>query len=236
MIDPSPLARPPEYPGVRRAVLPPQAGPRSYLATQYLGPPYPAPRHAVPPRRPARNATPAYLSAQYLGPPYPAPKYTATPLNGTAKTAAVFALLGTVPHLIGGSSNLISVAALDADSGGPTTLSYTGWYSEYLVGSGLAQVIAAVLLGVGAVFLLRRRFAGRVLIALGCLTVIVLGVLSFFAIRARNAVLYRDMGADNVDSLSAIAGGISLGLLVFPVLTLLLACAKSTTQWLKHRT
>ncbi|MFF3223240.1 hypothetical protein ACFYV7_10640 [Nocardia suismassiliense] len=205
MIDPSP-SRPPEYSGARRPALLLRHGP------------------------------PAYFAAQYLGPPYPAPRPTAaTPLNGTAKTAAVFALLGTVPHLIGGSSNLISVAALDADSG-PKTLSYTGWYSEYLVGSGIAQVIAAALLGVGAVFLLRRRFAGRALITLGCLTVIALGVLSFFAIRARNAVLYRDMAADNADSLAAIAGGISLGLLVFPVLTLLLACAKSTTQWLQHRT
>ncbi|QBS40224.1 hypothetical protein [Nocardia sp. CS682] len=206
MIDPSSLPRPPKYSGARRPALLTQAGP------------------------------PAFLAAQYLGPPYPAPRATATPLNGTAKTAAILALLGTVPHLIGGSSNLISVAALDADRGGPKTLSYTGWYSEYLVVSGIAQVIAAALLGIGAVFLLRRRFAGRALITLGCLTVIVLGVLSFFAIRARNAVLYRDMGADNVDPLAAIAGGISLGLLVFPVLTLLLACATSTTQWLQHRT
>ncbi|MFE3541451.1 hypothetical protein ACFXK0_00595 [Nocardia sp. NPDC059177] len=160
--------------------------------------------------------------------------------GGTAVSAGVLAVLGALV----GVGGLISVLV----RGGGSVLGIglvPGWASAV---SGLVlfiDAVASILLFVGAVLVFRRRGAGPMLVALGCA-----GVVGAYVVAAVSvAVQLSEIGISIGRHLEAVFGQtnvnaivgevvevpwpVSVLLLVFPVLTFVLAVLPSTRRWCK---
>lgn len=161
--------------------------------------------------------------------------------GGTAVTAAILALLGGLAAF--GGVVMYVVNTLRFDSPWLAWGLLPEWASMVTAVLLVIDLVAAVMLLVGASLLLRRRTAGPVLVILGCLGVIgayVLGALS-------TVVQLMDYGLPLSRQLEAILGNSSINLIlgadvdipwavslltmVFPVVTFLLAVLPSTRRW-----
>ncbi|MFD6155612.1 hypothetical protein ACFWF7_11750 [Nocardia sp. NPDC060256] len=160
--------------------------------------------------------------------PYPAyPPGMPAPSGATAITAGVLACVGAVTELFGGGVSLVfGIIGARLGEYDTTGLFSEGWFQTWAIASGAIGLIAAVLLGVGAVAMFTRKSFGRVLIVVGCVAVIVVGITGTVLVHSVNT---------NSDSLSSLSGGIG-GLfgLIFPVATAVLALLPMTGRWLAH--
>ncbi|CAM4410195.1 hypothetical protein NONI108955_25810 [Nocardia ninae] len=163
--------------------------------------------------------------------------------GATAILAAILALLGGLVSLLG----LVAFLALAAQIGMENALRMSSlfgpqWWRELVVGGQISNAVTAWLLLGGAVQLLRHKMSGRTMIIWGCLVVIAGYIVGWIAAQSasselRGALDDMTQGTDSSELDSAfrnatlIAGGLSLVLLAFPVLTLLLAAAQSTRKW-----
>lgn len=160
--------------------------------------------------------------------PYPSAPASA-PGGGTAITAGVLASIGSVGQLLGGGINIVlglTDLATDLAEYDSTGLFAQRWVKTYLLVGGSIAVVAALLLGVGAVLLFTSRPLGRVLVVAGCVVVVVAGIAGY-AVTLR----YTTSGGGAAE----ISGGIG-GLfgLIFPIATAVLALVPPTTRWLNH--
>ncbi|MFX0573267.1 hypothetical protein [Nocardia nepalensis] len=162
--------------------------------------------------------------------PYPPVAVPApAPGGGTAITAGVLASLGSVSQLLGGGMSIVlgvTDVVTDLADYDSTGLFAQHWFKPYSVVTGVIAVIAAILLGVGAVMMFVRKPLGRVLVVAGCAVVVIAGI-------AGSVVTLRYTTSGG--GAATIGGGIS-GLigLVFPIATAILALVPSTTRWLNY--
>ncbi len=170
--------------------------------------------------------------------PAPAPR-PAT--GGTAVTAAILALLGGLAAFGGVVMYVANTLRFDSPWFGWGIV--PGWTSIVTVLLLVIDVIAGVMLLAGAALILRRRKAGPVLVILGCL-----GEIGSFVLGGVSTVLQlMDYGIPLSRQLDAVLGNssinlilgadvdipwaVSLLMLVFPVLTFVLAVLPSTRRW-----
>ncbi|MBF6129163.1 hypothetical protein [Nocardia brasiliensis] len=162
--------------------------------------------------------------------PYPGyPGVVPAPSGATAITAGVLACVGAVGQLLGGVVNLVfGIIDIGHELGeyDSTGLLGQSWYRTFALTSGVAAMLTAVPLGVGAIGLLRRKQFGRMLVVLGCAAAIVLGIVSF--------ALVQSAGGSWDSSLNLSTGISGLVGLLFPVGTAVLALVPATTRWLAH--
>lgn len=171
------------------------------------------------------------MPPQPMYPPLP-PK----PSGATAITAAVLAILGGAAALIGAVGGFLGAAGLAAlesasesaaeagvDAVGADLGGLPDWFASYLVGAGIADVVIAVLLVVGAIMLITKKSLGRMLVAAGCVLVILLGVVG--------SVLMSGIGSDAPAAVLMGNGIVTVVSLIFPVTTLILALVPSTARW-----
>ncbi|AFT98087.1 hypothetical protein [Nocardia brasiliensis] len=162
--------------------------------------------------------------------PYPGyPGVVPAPSSATAITAGVLACVGAFGQLLGGAVNLVfGIVDIGHELGeyDATGLLGQSWYRTFALTSGVAAMLSAVLLGVGAIGLLRRKQFGRMLVVVGCAVVIVLGIVSF--------ALVQSAGGSWDSSLGLSTGISGLVTLLFPVGTAALALVPATTRWLAH--
>ncbi|WP_051727574.1 hypothetical protein [Nocardia brasiliensis] len=162
--------------------------------------------------------------------PYPGyPGVVPAPSGATAITAGVLACVGAVGQLLGGVVNLVfGIIDIGHELGeyDSTGLLGQSWYRTFALTTGVAAMLTAVPLGVGAIGLLRRKQFGRMLVVLGCAAAIVLGIVSF--------ALVQSAGGSWDSSINLSTGISGLVGLLFPVGTAVLALVPATTRWLAH--
>jgi hypothetical protein len=157
--------------------------------------------------------------------PYgPAP--SPVPTSGTAITAGVLACIGAVGQFFSGGI-LIAFAftsfGLDFSEYDSSGLIGQSWYTTFAGISGGFEVLAAILLAVGAITLFNRKVFGRALVVVGCGLVVLIGIVGF--------VVELDYGTGGATIGGGIGGVISL---IFPVVTAILALVPATSRWLHH--
>ncbi|MEU7141623.1 hypothetical protein ABZ942_19370 [Nocardia sp. NPDC046473] len=165
------------------------------------------------------------------------------PSGATAITAAILALLGGLVALLGLVAFLAAAAQVGMDNALQMS-SFFGpqWWRQLVVGGEISNAVTALLLLGGAVQLLRHKMAGRTMIIWGCLVVIAGNIIGWIAAQSTSSSLRTSLDdltqgtdASELDSAfrnaALITGGLALVLLAFPVLTLLLAAARSTRTW-----
>ncbi|WP_227997922.1 hypothetical protein [Nocardia australiensis] len=152
---------------------------------------------------------------------------TAPPSGVTAIIAGVLAAIGSVGQLFGGGSSIFVATAMGPDLIGSdsTGLFGYGWYPSYAVANGVFAIIAAILLGAGAVTLFGKKPLGRILIAAGCAIVVLAGLAGF--------VITLSLGAFSGAGLIGSGIGGVIGLL-FPIATVVLALVPATAKWLAY--
>ncbi|MFI9405709.1 hypothetical protein [Nocardia sp. NPDC052316] len=167
---------------------------------------------------------------QYPGGYNPYPAYSAgvpAPSGATAVTAGVLACIGSIGQLLGGGISLafglIGWQLQDYDTSG---LFSQDWFQTWAIVSGVLSLVTAVVLGVGAVAMFSRRSFGRLLVVVGCVTVVVAQLVGFVLVRSI------DGSSDGLGVISDDAG--SLIGLIFPVATAVLALIPPTTRWLAY--
>ncbi|MGY0500808.1 hypothetical protein ACWZHB_20170 [Nocardia sp. FBN12] len=171
---------------------------------------------------------------------YPAPAQRPA-TGGTAVTAAILALLGGLAAF--GGVVMYAANTLRFDSPWFGWGIVPGWTSIVTVLLLVIDVVAAVMLLAGAALILRRRKAGPTLVILGCL-----GEIGTFVLGGLSTVIQLlDYGLPLSRQLEAILGNSSINLLlgadvdihwavslfmmVFPVLTFVLAVLPTTRRW-----
>ena len=100
------------------------------------------------------------------------------------------------------------------------------WIDAYMYATVLLYLLVAVLLLLGGLGLIKRRRSGSVLTAIGCVVLIVFRLLDYGAVKpALESV---------IPVSSAVQTGALFGLvlLVFPLVTLCLACGPRTHRWI----
>ncbi|QIS01085.1 hypothetical protein F5X71_00950 [Nocardia brasiliensis] len=171
-------------------------------------------------------------SPQYPGgyQPYSGyPGVVPAPSGATAITAGVLACVGAVGQLLGGVVNLvfgivdIGHELSEYDS---TGLLGQSWYRGFALVTGAAALVTGVVLGLGAIALLRRKQSGRTLVVAGCAGVLGIGIISYALVQSAGG---------SWDTAIGLTSGIS-GLvgLMFPICTVVLALVPATTRWLAH--
>ncbi|WP_052281234.1 hypothetical protein [Nocardia vulneris] len=171
--------------------------------------------------------SPQYPSGYHPYPGYPG--VVPAPSGATAITAGVLACVGAVGQLLGGAVNLVfGIVDIGHELGeyDATGLLGQSWYRTFALTSGAAALLTAVLLGVGAIGLLRRKQFGRMLVVVGCAAVIVLGIVSFALVQSAGGSWDSSLGVST--GISGLVG------LLFPVGTAALALVPATTRWLAH--
>ncbi|MFI7003976.1 hypothetical protein [Nocardia sp. NPDC050175] len=167
---------------------------------------------------------------QYPGGYNPYPAYSpgmSAPSGATAITAGVLACVGAVAELFGGGVSLVfGIIGAQLGEYDTTGLFSEGWFQTWAIVSGAIGLVAAVLLGVGAVAMFTRKSFGRVLIVVGCVAAIAVGITGTVLVHSS------DTTSDSLSSLSGGVGGL-LGL-IFPVATAVLALLPMTSRWLAH--
>ncbi|QBS42346.1 hypothetical protein DMB37_21660 [Nocardia sp. CS682] len=142
-------------------------------------------------------------------------------------TAGVLACIGSIGQLLGGGISLafgfIGWQLQDYDTSG---LFSQDWFQTWAIVSGVLSLLIAVVLGVGAVAMFSRKSFGRLLVVVGCVTVVVAEIVGFALIRSI------DGSSDGLGVISGSAG--SLIGLIFPVATAILTLLPPTTRWLAH--
>ncbi|MGW4845041.1 hypothetical protein [Nocardia brasiliensis] len=162
--------------------------------------------------------------------PYPGyPGVVPAPSGATAITAGVLACVGAVGQLLGGAVNLVfGIIDIGHELGeyDSTGLLGQSWYRTFALTTGVVAMVTAVPLGVGAIGLLRRKQFGRMLVVVGCVAVIVLGIVSFALVQSAGGSWDSSLGVST--GISGLVG------LLFPVGTAVLALVPATTRWLAH--
>ncbi|MFF2390970.1 hypothetical protein [Nocardia sp. NPDC058114] len=156
-------------------------------------------------------------------------------------TAAILALLGGFAAFGGVVMYVVNTLRFDA-----RWLAWglvPGWASIVTAVLLVIDLVASIMLVSGAILIFRKRNPGRVLVVLGCL-----GVIGTYALGALSTVIqlmdYRFplsrqleaiLGNSSIDSILGadvdIPWAISLLMMVFPVITVVLAVLPSTKRW-----
>ncbi len=171
---------------------------------------------------------------------YPAPAQRPA-TGGTAITAAILATLGGLAGLGGVLMYVVNTVRFDSPVFGWGFM--PGWVSIVVAVSFVVDLVAAVMLLVGAAQVFGRRGSGPMLVALGCFGVIVAYLLGVFTglvlsleydlpiISGQSSIF----GNTSVDTMLGayvdIPWAISLLVMVFPVVTFVLAVLPSTRRW-----
>ncbi|MEV0076828.1 resistance to Congo red protein [Nocardia neocaledoniensis] len=171
---------------------------------------------------------------------YPAPAQRPA-TGGTAMTAAILATLGGLAGLGGVLMYVVNTVRFDSPVFGWGFM--PGWVSIVVAVSFVVDLVAAVMLLVGAAQVFGRRGSGPTLVALGCFGVIVAYLLGAFTglvlsleydlpiISGQSSIF----GNTSVDSMLGayveIPWAISLLVMVFPLVTFTLAVLPSTRRW-----
>ncbi len=171
---------------------------------------------------------------------YPAPAQRPA-TGGTAMTAAILATLGGLAGLGGVLMYVVNTVRFDSPVFGWGFM--PGWVSIVVAVSFVLDLVAAVMLLVGAAQVFGRRGSGPTLVALGCFGVIVAYLLGAFTglvlsleydfplISEQSSIF----GNTSVDSMLGayveIPWAISLLVMVFPLVTFTLAVLPSTRRW-----
>ncbi|MFZ2512695.1 MAG: hypothetical protein WAW85_16565 [Gordonia sp. (in: high G+C Gram-positive bacteria)] len=165
---------------------------------------------------------------QFAGQPYPSgPPVAPGPSAVTARIAAVLALLGVI-HMVVLLISTLGAELPDDVAAHVDHSSFDFANTMQLIGA----IVVGVLLAAGGVMLLLRNAIGRWLVSAGCMIHIIVWVLlglwlhSFLSDAAAEAGVQLD---------SAFAAGTGLGwflVLIFPLVTLVLANVTSTARWL----
>ncbi|MGW5438943.1 hypothetical protein [Nocardia asteroides] len=156
-------------------------------------------------------------------------------------TAAILALLGGLAILGGVVMFVVNTVRFDAlwFRWGAVP----GWVSLVMALTLVIDLVAAVLLVTGAGAVFRRRGAGPVLVTLGCVGVLASYVVTVLSVcaqlgfsnlgSARNiALVFGHSSATEVISADVrVPWAVSVALLVFPVVTFVLALLPSTRRW-----
>lgn len=148
--------------------------------------------------------------------------------GGTAITAAVFALLMGLYSGFEAFGRFSLLALLSGAS------SYQGAssFNTYLTAVAVASAASALALIIGAILLLTRKSAGRGLIAVGCLIVIVETVVSAAAVYGFIKSFADGLGLQGSWSGDDVWYAVSVGVgLAGPLLTLILVLLGSTRRW-----
>ncbi|WP_405159608.1 hypothetical protein OG203_24410 [Nocardia sp. NBC_01499] len=160
--------------------------------------------------------------------PYPAyPTGMSAPSGATAITAGVLACVGAVGELFSGGISLVfGIIGGKLGEYDTTGLFSEGWFQAWAIATGVIGLIAAVLLGVGAVAMFTRKSFGRVLVVVGSVVVIVTDIVG--------PVLLHSFDTSS-NRLTALSSGVgSLFSLIFPIATAILALLPVTGRWLAH--
>ncbi|GEM31369.1 hypothetical protein NN3_23760 [Nocardia neocaledoniensis NBRC 108232] len=173
---------------------------------------------------------------------YPAPAQRPA-TGGTAVTAAILATVGGLAGLGGVLMYVVNTVRFDSPVFGWGFM--PGWVSIVVAVSFVIDLVAAVMLLVGAAQVFGRRGSGPTLVALGCFGVIVAYLLGAFTglvlsleydlpiISGQSSIF----GNTSVDSMLGayveIPWAISLLVMVFPLVTFTLAVLPSTRRWCK---
>ncbi|QLY33144.1 hypothetical protein H0264_13715 [Nocardia huaxiensis] len=173
------------------------------------------------------------------------PAYVRPPSGVTAVFAAILALLGGGAGAIGVLAFLSFVEELGGVDQAAGYLRGFGpdWWEAVVVGGQISNAVSAILLLAGAIQLFRRRLSGRTMIIWGCLLVIATGIAGLIASQAvvnswRNGIggeYFSGEYSELIRGASLSSAGISLGLLIFPLVTLILAAAPPTRRWCDFR-
>jgi len=187
---------PPHHPG---APTPP-AYPYSYPAHQPS--PYPQPGQA-----------PGYSPYS----PYPQPQYGGpAPSAGTAIAAAILSFLGALANALGALGNFAV----------PTMAQFHGSGTGVFVVLGMVSLAITVALLVGGILLLRRKLAGRLIIAVTCGVVIAMALIGYLMAQS----LLNQAGVSAAETMPTLLGR-TIGSIFFPALTMVLALVPSTKKW-----
>ncbi|MGW6728282.1 hypothetical protein ACWF9G_20485 [Nocardia sp. NPDC055029] len=161
--------------------------------------------------------------------------------GGTAVVAAILALLGGIVGVVGVVFGV--VATVNSERGVSAWGLVPGWMSAVSVVTLVVDLLAGVLLVAGAILVFRRRGAGPTLVVLGCV-----GVLVAYVVTAISTVVQLlQYGIPVGRHLDAVFGpsafywleslgidvpwGLSVLVLVFPVVTFVLGVLPSTRRW-----
>ncbi|MEU7139427.1 hypothetical protein ABZ942_08280 [Nocardia sp. NPDC046473] len=167
---------------------------------------------------------------QYPGGYNPYPAYSpgmSAPSGATAITAGVLACVGAVGELFsGGISVVFGIIGTQLGEYDKTGLFSKGWFQTWAIVTGAIGLLAAVLLGVGAVAMFTRKSFGRMLVVVGCVVVVIAGIVG--------SVLFHslDTSTNSLNSMSGRVGG--LFSLIFPIATAILALLPQTSRWLAY--
>ncbi|CAM3988910.1 DUF2510 domain-containing protein [Smaragdicoccus niigatensis] len=140
--------------------------------------------------------------------------------------AAILAFGGVLSTGVAAAVNGISLAVVGAAPASRRRL-LPSWFMAYETFTVVFCLAVAVLLLLGGLALLKRRRSGPVLTAIGCVSFVV------FRLVDAAVVLPAATAGNHVNNTALTAGtGIGLALLVFPLVTLCLACGPRTHRWI----
>ncbi|MFT3899104.1 MAG: hypothetical protein QM728_02510 [Gordonia sp. (in: high G+C Gram-positive bacteria)] len=151
---------------------------------------------------------------------YPAPDVKPT----SAQAAIVLSWLGVLANVVGLLLLFPAMAILEKVTTGGGSL--TG----YIVVSGLVGLVCAVLLGIGASGLSRRKASARPFIAIACVLVVASQI---FGIIMTAGMTVDVAGASTPVNTAGSGFGTLMGC-VFPIITVVLTYSSSTTEWLRR--
>ncbi|MCE5288830.1 MAG: DUF2510 domain-containing protein [Nocardiaceae bacterium] len=143
--------------------------------------------------------------------------------------AAILAFGGVLSTSVSALLAGVSIAVLSKISAARRAL-LPNWFDAYMYGAVILYLIIAVLLLLGGLGLIQRRRSGAVLTAVGCVVLVVFRLLDY------GAILPALKSAVPTTSATRTGVVIGLALLVFPVVTLCLACGPRTNRWLARTT
>ncbi|MGY1988950.1 hypothetical protein [Mycolicibacterium fortuitum] len=166
---------------------------------------------------------PGYPQPGYPQQPYGAPApLPASPTAVTGIIASILAGLGALANIVGGGAMAFALSLLISDSSEAAGPAWGGWTP--LIAMTVLNIVAGLLLLVGAVTLLLRKMIGRWLVAAGCAVSIVSTVISL----TWTPSVIADYEYD---------GGVDTGLVgvFFPIATLVLVLLPSTASWIRAK-
>lgn len=150
----------------------------------------------------------------YGAPPPPA----SSPSGATGIIAGVLAALGGAANLVGGLLMVFGLAAIASESTAGTDNPYfTG-----LVAITMLNVVAGVILSVGAVLLFQRKAVSRWIVVAGCAVSIVSTMISLGLPDTLGEYEYTGKGTD-------VFG------VIFPIATIVLTLVPSTAAWIRAK-
>ncbi|GAC57972.1 hypothetical protein GOHSU_28_00270 [Gordonia hirsuta DSM 44140 = NBRC 16056] len=217
---------PQPYPGQQQF-----PGQQPYPGQSYPGQqPYPGQSY---PGQPAYPGQPYPAAQQYpnqpqfAGGPYPGTPPTGGPSGVTSRIAAILALLGVIHMLV----LLVNTAGASVDDISGLTASQVDSIETLNTAQLVTAILVGLLLAAGGVLMLLRNVIGRWLVIGGCvLDIIVWLVVGIWLQQVLSDV--SDRPGVELDTAYATGMGIAWFIvLLFPIVTLVLALVPSTTKW-----